>query len=210
MAELNEQIAQQVVGHGVCRVERQRPPQHPFGFRVAILAEECPRRAEASEASLRPRRRRPAETADRLVAMAQRVYQGAGAEPRLGQRRQQLGGTVVGQDCPTEIAQLLQGDPHAEVCVRVTRVAGDGALKCGDGVRHAADLQVGQAKVVLDYRVGRLQSRRFAQRHGSIARSPGPEQLGGSGKQRRDLPRVGLGAAAWCEPIVADVARRWE
>jgi hypothetical protein len=32
----------------------------------------------------------------------------------------------------------------------------------GDGVRHAADLQVGQAKVVLDYRVGRLQSRRFA------------------------------------------------
>ena len=123
--------------------------------------------------------------------MAQRVDQGAGAEPRLGQRRLKLGRTVVGQDGPAEIAQLLQGDSHAEICVRVARVAGDGALKCGDGLRHAADLQAGQAEVVLDYGVGRLQQRRFAQRRDRIGRSPGPEQLGGQGKQRRDLPRMG-------------------
>jgi hypothetical protein len=42
-----------------------------------------------------------------------------------------------------------------------------------------AGLQAGQAKIVLDYGIGRLQQRRFAQRRDSIGRSAGPEQLGG-------------------------------
>jgi hypothetical protein len=88
--------------------------------------------------------------------MAQCVDEGAGAEPRFGQRWQQLGGTVVGQECRAEIAQLFQGDSHAEVGVRVTWVADDSALECSDRIRHRADLQSGEAKIVLDYGVGRL------------------------------------------------------
>ena len=84
-AELREQIAQQIMRHGVPRIERQRLSQHLFGFLIAILGQQRPRLAKAAEAGLTAGRRRAAETADRLVAMAQCVDQGAGAEPRLGQ-----------------------------------------------------------------------------------------------------------------------------
>ncbi len=82
--------------------------------------------------------------------------QGAGAEPRLGQRRQKLRGAIVGQNGSAEITQLLQSNSHAEKCVRVARVADDGALKRAYGVRHMADLEQGKAEVVLDDGVGRL------------------------------------------------------
>ena len=105
--------------------------------------------------------------------MAQRVDQGAGAEPRLGQRRQQLGGAVVGHDGRAEIAQLLEGDSQAEIGIRVARVAGDSPLKCGDGLRQAADLEAGQAKIVLDDGIGRLAAaplRAMARSHRPVAR----------------------------------------
>jgi hypothetical protein len=57
---------------------------------------------------------------------------------------------------------IVQGDPHAEVCVRITRVAGDGALKHGDGVRHAADRRTSRC-----CRCNR--SRLIAVRHASTA-----------------------------------------
>ena len=79
-------------------------------------------------------RRRTPETADRLVAMAQRVDQRAGAEPCLGQGWEQLRGSVVSNECPAGVAQLLQGDSEAEMSVGVARIAGDGPLQCRDGI----------------------------------------------------------------------------
>src|SRR5208283_5046830 len=93
-------------------------------------------------------------------------------EPPLAQRWQELGGAVVGQERPADIAQRLQGDSHAEICVGVARAACDGALKCADRVRCAADLEKGEAEVVLDDGVGRLQERRVTQRSNSIGWSP--------------------------------------
>jgi hypothetical protein len=86
--ELGEQVTEQVVRHGVGRIEHERLSQHPFGFDVAIFGQERPCRAEASESRLRSRRCRAAKTADRLVAVAQCVDQCASAEPGLRQRRQ--------------------------------------------------------------------------------------------------------------------------
>ena len=101
-AELREQIAQQIMRHGVAWIERQRVSQHLFGFLIAILGQQRPRLAKAAEAGLASGRRRAAETADRLIAMAQCVDQGAGAEPRLGQGWEQLSGAVVGQRLPRQ------------------------------------------------------------------------------------------------------------
>ena len=190
-AELREQIAQQIMRHGVPRIERQRLSQHLFGFLIAILGQQRPRLAKAAEAGLTSGRRRAAETADRLVAMAQCVDQGAGAEPRLGQGWEQLSGAVVRNDCPADVAQLLQGDSQAEICIGVARVAGDGPLQCRDGIRYAADLEAGEAEIVLDDGIGRLQQRCIAQRRDRIGWSPGPEQLSGQRKQRRHLLRRG-------------------
>jgi hypothetical protein len=44
---------------------------------------------------------------------------------------------------------------------------------------------------VLDYRIGRLDERRFAQWRDRVRRSPSPEQLGGRCKQRQDWPGMG-------------------
>jgi broad specificity phosphatase PhoE len=56
-----------------------------FGFLIAIFNEQRARLAEAAKAAFSSRRGRPAETADRLLAIAQCVDQRAGAEPSLGQ-----------------------------------------------------------------------------------------------------------------------------
>ena len=119
--------------------------------------------------------------------MAQCVDQSAGAKPRLGQGWEQLGGAVVRSDCPADIAQLLQGNSQAEICIGVARVAGDGPLECRDGIRYAADLEAGEAEIMLDDGIGRLHQRCIAQRRDRIAWSPGPERLSGQGKQRRHL-----------------------
>jgi hypothetical protein len=60
-------------------------------------------------------------------------------------------------------------------------------LQCRDGIRYAADLEAGEAKIVLDDGIGRLQQRCIAQRRDRIGWSPGPEQLSGEGKQRCHL-----------------------
>ncbi|HEY6290894.1 MAG TPA: hypothetical protein VI455_04930 [Terriglobia bacterium] len=70
-AELREQIAQQIMRHGVARVERQRLSQHPFGFLIAILGQQRSRLAKAAEAGVTSGRCRAAEIDDRLVAIAQ-------------------------------------------------------------------------------------------------------------------------------------------
>ena len=100
--------------------------------------------------------RRAAETVDGLVAMAQCVDQGAGAEPRLCQGWLQLSRAVVRRDCPADVAQLLQGDSQAEICIAVGRIASDGSLQCRDGIRYAANLEAGEAEIVLDDWIGRL------------------------------------------------------
>ncbi len=74
--------------HGVLRIGRQRFSQHQFGFVSALFGEQRTRLAQAAEARLASSRCGAAETFDRFVAMAQRVDQRAGAEPRLSQRRQ--------------------------------------------------------------------------------------------------------------------------
>ena len=89
-AEFREQIAQQIVRHGVRWIGYQRLSQHLFSFLIAILNQQRPRLAKAAEAGLATGRRRATETADRLVTMTQFVDQGAGAEPRLGQRGSSL------------------------------------------------------------------------------------------------------------------------
>ena len=70
--------------------------------------------------------------------MAQRVDQSAGAEPCLGQGWKQLSGVVVRSERAANVAQFLQGDSQAEMCIGVTRVAGDGPLQCRDSIRYAA------------------------------------------------------------------------
>ena len=86
---------------------------------------------------------------------------------------------MVHNDCPTDVARLLQGDPKAEICVGVARVAGDGPLQCHDGVRYTPDLEAGEPEIVLDDGIERLQQCRFAQRRDRIGWSAGPEQLSG-------------------------------
>src|SRR5437763_15447573 len=131
--------------HGVLRIVCQRLSQDQFGFVIAILDEQRPRLANAAEAGLTSSCCRTAETADRLVAMAECVDQGAGAEPRLGQGWLQLSGAVVGSDSPSDVALLLQGDSQAEIFVCITRIAGNRPLQGRDAIRYAADLQAGEA-----------------------------------------------------------------
>ena len=109
--------------------------------------------------------------------MAQRVDQGAGAEPCLGERGEELSGAVVGNDSPAGVAQLLQGDSQAEVCIAVARVAGDRQLECRDSIRDASGLEAGETEIVLDDGVGRLQQRCLAQRRDGIGRLSCLEQL---------------------------------
>jgi hypothetical protein len=107
--------------------------------------------------------------------MAQCVDQRAGAEPCLGQGWEQLGGAVVRSECPADVAELLQGDAQAEMCIGITRLDGDGPLQCRDGIRYAIDLEAGEAEIVLDDGIGRLQQRGIAQWRDRIGWPPGPE-----------------------------------
>jgi hypothetical protein len=50
-----------------------------------------------------------------------------------------------------------------------------------------ANLEAGEAEIVLDDGIGRLQQRCLAQRRDRIGWSPSPEQLSGQRKQRRHL-----------------------
>ena len=68
------------------------------------------------------------------------------------------------------------------MCIGVARVAGDGPLQCGDGIRNAANLEAGEAEIVMDHGIERLQQRCIAQRRDRIRWSPGPEQFGGQRK----------------------------
>ena len=95
------------------------------------------------------------------------------------------------RDCAADVAQLLQGDSQAEICIGVARVAGEGLLECRDGIRYPADLEAGEAEIVLDDGIGRLEQRCISQRRDRIGRSPGPQQLSGQGKKRRHLLRRG-------------------
>jgi hypothetical protein len=61
------------------------------------------------------------------------------------------------------------------MCIGVARVAGDGSLECLDGIRYAADLEAGEAEVVLDERIGWLEQRSIAQRRDRIGWLPGLE-----------------------------------
>ena len=190
-AELREQIAQQIMRHGVPRIVRQRPSQHLFGFLIAVLGQQRPSLAQPAEAAVASGRRRAAETADRLLTMAQRVDQGAGAEPRLGQGRKELSGAVVRHDGLADVAQLLQSDSQAEICIAVARVAGDRPLQCRDGIRYPADLEAGEAEIMMDDGIGRLQQRGFAQWRDRIGRLPRLEQIGGQRQQRCHVLRRG-------------------
>ncbi len=98
---------------------------------------------------------------------------------------------VVRSNRSADVAQFLQCNSQTEMCVGVARVAGDGPLQCSDGIRYAADLEAGEAEIVLNGGIGRLQQRRIAQRRDRIARSPGPEKLSGQRKQRTHLLRRG-------------------
>src|ERR1700756_1695456 len=142
--------------HGVPWIARQGLSEHLFRFLIAILDQQCPGLAKTAEAGLTSGRRRAAKTADRLVTMAQCVYQGTSAEPSFGERWEQLSGAIVGNDSPADVALLLQGNSQAEVCIGVARVAGDGPLQCGDGIRHITDLEAGEAQIVLDGGIERL------------------------------------------------------
>ena len=178
-AEVGEQISQQIIRHGVARIGHQRLSQHLFGFLIAILDQQRPRLTQAAVAGLTRSRCRATETANRFVAMAQCIDQGAGPEPCLRQGWEQLSGAVVRNDCPGDVAQRLQGDSQAKMRVGVARIARDGPLQCRDGIRYAADLQAGEAEIVLDDGIGRLQQCCIAQRRDRIGWSAGPEQLSG-------------------------------
>src|ERR1035441_8437434 len=136
--------------HGVLRIERQRLSQHLLGFLVAILGQQGACLAQTAEARFTSSCRCAAKTTDSLVSMAQGVSQRAGPEPRLGQSWDQLSGMVIRNDCSADIAQLLQGNSHAEICIAIAGIAVYSPLQCGDGVWYTANLKVGQAEIVLD------------------------------------------------------------
>ena len=69
-AELREQIAQQIMPHGIAWIERQRLSEYLFGFLIAIFSQERSRLAKAAKLVL-PRSLRRAKTADRLITMHQ-------------------------------------------------------------------------------------------------------------------------------------------
>ena len=202
-AVLGEQGAEQIVGHRARRVGRERLAQDLLGFLVALLGQQRPRGPEPSESALASRRFRAPETADGLLAVAHRVDQSAGAEPRLGERRRKLGRAIVGANRAAEIAELLERDPQAEVGVGVTRLARDGETERADRLFEAARLEQGEAEVVLDQGVQGLQARGFPQQGDRVGRSrvlqkPGcpPEQpadlleddgLAGCRRRRRNL-----------------------
>jgi hypothetical protein len=102
----------------------------------------------------------------RGIAIGSAIQPGAGQRVLVGrfsmlgttiQGWEELSGAVVRNDCRADVAQLLQGDSEAEICIGVARVAGDGPLLCLDGIRYAANLEAGEAKIVLDDGIGRLQ-----------------------------------------------------
>jgi hypothetical protein len=65
------------------------------------------------------------------------------------------------------------------MCIGITWVAGDGPLQRRDGIRYAADLEAGEAEIVLDDGIGRLQQRCIAQRRDRIGWLPRFEKLSG-------------------------------
>ena len=153
--------------------------EYQFGFFLAILRQQRPCLAKAAEPGLTSGRRRAAETAERLVAMAQCVDQGAGAEPGLRQGWRQLSCAVVRSDCAADVAQLLERDSQAEICICVTRVGGDSPLQCRYGLGYPTGLQAGESEIVLNAGIRRLQKRCVAQWHDRIGWPPGSEQLSG-------------------------------
>ena len=68
------------------------------------------------------------------------------------------------------------------MCICVTRAADDGWLQCRDCIRYAADLEAGEAEVVVDNGIERLQQSRVAQRRDRIGWSPSPEECSGQRK----------------------------
>jgi hypothetical protein len=79
------------------------------------------------------------------------------------------------QRLPADVAQLLQGDSQAEICIGVARVAGNGSLQCCDGILCASDFQAGETEIVLDDGIGRLEQRCIVQRRDSIGCAPRTE-----------------------------------
>ncbi|MBZ5667194.1 MAG: hypothetical protein LAO30_21645 [Acidobacteriia bacterium] len=61
------------------------------------------------------------------------------------------------------------------MCIGVARVAGDGPLQGRDGIWYAADFEAGEAEIMLNDGIGRLQQRGIAQRRDRVDWSPGPE-----------------------------------
>jgi hypothetical protein len=188
-AELGEQITEQVIRHGIPRIGHQRLSEYLFGFLIAVLDQQRPSLTKAAEAVPISGYRRAAETAYRLLAMAQYVGQGTGAEPCLGQGWEEFCGAVVCGESPVDVAQLLQSNSQAEMCIGVARVVRDGPLHRRDCIGYAADLEAGEAEIVLDDGVRRLQQRRIAQRRDRIGCPPGAEEPGGQRKQSRHLLR---------------------
>lgn len=186
-AKLREQITQQIMRHGVFGIVRQRLSQNLFSFLISILSEQRSRFAEAAEAGPASSGSRPAETTDGLVAMAQGVNQSAGAEPCLSERWKKFSGAVVSDDCPADVAQFLQCNSHAEICIAVARVAGNGLLQCCNGIRYAPDFEASETEIVLDYRIERFEACRFAQWRDRIGRLPSLEKPCGQCKQSRRL-----------------------
>ena len=86
---------------------------------------------------------------------------------------------VVRNQCPADVAQLLQSNSQPEICIAVTWVAGDGPLQCRDCIGYAADLKAGEAEIVMDDRVGWLEQCRIAQRRDRVAWPSSPEKLSG-------------------------------
>jgi hypothetical protein len=90
---------------------------------------------------------------------------------------------------------IVRGDPHAEVCVRITRVAGDGALKHGDGVRHAADRRTSRC---CRCNRSRLTDSGAARVNGALATgSPAVLELG---RLSRGLGGAGIAGASYIIP----------
>jgi hypothetical protein len=77
------------------------------------------------------------------------------------------------------VALLLERDSQAEICIGVARVSRDCSLQGRNGIRHAADLEAGQAEIVMDDGIRGLQRRRIAQRRDRVGWPPSPQKLSG-------------------------------
>src|SRR5690349_11770102 len=96
---------------------------------------------------------------------------------------------MVCGDCFADVARFFECDAQAKVRIAVAWVSVHGPLQSLDGVLGPAGLKAGEAKIMLDYGIRRLENCRIAQRRDRIARPASLQKLPGQREKPLQLRR---------------------